>query len=193
MRYLFLIGLVLGFNLNTLLAEDETKVEPQQSIVEYIQELTGKIDELTRTFDELQKRITLLEVTSCSQQKDLPQKETPNIKEPDPTQKAKTKPSASAEGLWNEGMSALQHKNFTTAENAFTEFLRFYPENTHATEASYWLGEVLLMRKKYAEAQKYYAIAYKAFTESDSRKSEVGLKIAECYFGLNKKKRAAFS
>lgn len=190
MRYLFLAGLALLLELNTLLAEEETKPEPQQSVIEYIQELTGKIDELTRTVDELQKRITLLEVKSCPQQNDAPQKES-SIKESEATTSIKTKtrkPSASAETLWSEGISALQNKNLASAENAFLEIVRLYPESAHTTEASYWLGEVLLVSKNHAEAQKYYALAYKAFPASDSRKGEVGLKIAECYFALNKNK-----
>jgi lipopolysaccharide biosynthesis regulator YciM len=45
-----------------------------------------------------------------------------------------------------------------------------------------------MINKKYAEAQPYYALGYKAFPESNTRKAEVGLKIAECYFALNKNK-----
>ena len=190
MRYIFSLSLVLLFGLNTLLGEESVKAESNQNIIEYIQELTGKIDELTRTVDELQQRITLLEVNSCSQQQGTPQKAAPaNPSTSETPAPPKTdKPSASAENLWNEGSAALRRKDFSAAEKAFSEIVRFYPDNAHASESSYWVGEVLLMSKKYAEAQKYYALAYKAFPESDSRKAEVGLKIAECYFALNKNK-----
>lgn len=190
MRHIFSFSLALLFGLNTLLADDTSKADSGQNVIEYIQELTGKIDELTRTVEELQKRITLLEVNSCSQQQETPQKAVPaNSSAPETSTPPKTdRPSASAETLWSEGTAALQRKDFPSAEKVFSAIVRFYPDNTHAPESSYWAGEILLMSKKFTEAQKYYAIAYKAFPESDSRKAEVGLKIAECYFALNKNK-----
>lgn len=190
MRYIFSLSLVLLFGLNGLLGEESIKTESDQNIIEYIQELTGKIDELTRTVEELQKRITLLEVNSCSQQQGAPQKAvSANPPASETLAPPKTdKPSASAESLWSEGSAARQRKDFPAAEKAFSEIVRFYPDNARASESSYWVGEILLMSKNYTEAQKYYALAYKAFPESDSRKAEVGLKIAECYFALNKNK-----
>lgn len=190
MRHIVSFSLVLLFGLTEMFADDGIKTESNENIIEYIQELTGKIDELTQRVDELQKRLTLLEVNSYSQQQGASQKSvSANSPASETLAPPKTeKPSASAESLWSEGSAARQRKDFPAAEKAFLEIVRFYPDNTHASESSYWVGEILLMNKNYTEAQKYYALAYKAFPESDSRKAEVGLKIAECYFALNKNK-----
>jgi TolA-binding protein len=190
MRHLLSLGLLV-FGFNTLFAEEVANSDSHQNMIEYIQELTGKIDELTRTVEELQKRITLLEVNSCSQHNEAPQKAapaTPSAPKTPAQPATPDKPSASADVLWSNGNADLQRKDFPAAEKAFSEIVRFYPNHAHATEASYWVGEILLMSKRYEDAQKYYALSYKAFADSDSRKAEVGLKIAECYFALNKNK-----
>jgi TolA-binding protein len=194
MRHIISFGIVILLGLTSASAEEETKTESTQPLLDYIQELTGKIDELTRTVDELQKRITVLEVNSCPQKQEVNQKALPEtpaksspVSETLSAQKA-DRPTASAEALWSKGTTDLQRKDFASAEKAFVEIVRFYPNHARAPEASYWLGEIFLINKQYTDAQKYYALAYKAFAESDSRKAEVGLKIAECYFALNKNK-----
>lgn len=186
MRYLYacLFTLLLA---NIISAEEET----EHSVIEYIQELTGKIDTLTQTIEVLEKRIEILEATSHMrgvEEKSKRLEKTPEKKQDISLKPTRSAPSASADQLWNDGQMALKNKNFSTAEQLFFEFVHAYPEHGHASEANYWLGEINMINTKYVEAQPFYALAYRAFPESNARKAEAGLKIAECYFALNKNK-----
>lgn len=187
MRYLYLC-LVMFMLMNIVSAEDETT---EHSVIEYIRELTGKIDALTQTIESLEKRIEILETAFHSrnaEEKGKILESTPDTTLVISAKPKRSYPSASADQMWNHGNSALQHKDFAVAQQSFEELIKAYPEHEYAPEAGYWAGEINVTNKKYAEAQPYYALAYKAFPESNARKAEVGLKIAECYFALNKNK-----
>ncbi|MDP3641192.1 MAG: hypothetical protein Q8R43_02005 [Alphaproteobacteria bacterium] len=187
MRYLYSVLMIFGL-VNVVSAEEE-KVE--QSVVEYVQELTGKVDVLMQTIDALEKRIEILEVACHAQGAEEKGKVVERVAEYKPAvvEKSKrSKPSASADRLSSEGLSAVQHKNFDEAEQKFLDLVQFYPEDSAVSEACYWLGEMQVIKKQFAQAQTYYALAYKAFPETNVKKAEVGLKIAECYFALNKNK-----
>jgi len=164
----------------------------QTSVIEYIQELTGKVDELTKIIADLQRRIDAVE--SALHQKTAPLQTI--VKQQDqslstlPPKKTLKKPSphVDADHLWDSALCALEQKQLETAEQCFADFVHFYPKHPNASEAQYWLGEIQLINKKYAQAQIYYALAYKSLSESNPRKADTGLKIAECYFALNKVK-----
>jgi TolA-binding protein len=187
MRYLYSC-LMIVLLLNTTSAEEE---KTEHSVIEYIQELTGKIDTLTQVIEILEKRIEILEAASHAwgaEEKGKSLEKTPAVISATKVSPKRPAPPASANQLWDDGQAALQNKTFSAAEKLFLDFVRAYPEHANAPEASYWVGEINMINKKYAEAQAYYALAYKAFPESNTRKAEVGLKIAECYFALNKNK-----
>ncbi len=185
MRYAYSVLMIFG--LISVVSAEEEKVE--QSVVEYVQELTGKLDALTQTIEQLEKRIEILEAACHA--RGVEDKAAEKIAEHKPVvveKPKKSKSSVSADSLWSDGMNALQHKNFDEAAEKFTDLVQFYPEHSAVPEACYWLGEMRVTSKQYAQAQTYYARAYKAFPETNVKKAEVGLKIAECYFALNKNK-----
>jgi TolA-binding protein len=157
----------------------------QNNIIEYIQELTGKIDELTKAVDELQKRIEVLE-----HQFSIKSTHNVNVPTSQNTKEStrKSSPPANAERLWNDAICALQQKKLEVAEQHFADFIHFYPNHPNVPEGQYWLGEIQLLNKNYAQAQTYYALAYKSFPNTNTRKADAGLKIAECYFALKKNK-----
>lgn len=153
----------------------------QTGVVEYIQELTGKVDALERTVSELEKRLNILEQhLHLNASKEMKAKQ------------VKTLPKAggipTAERLWDDAMCALQQKAYDRASQLFVAFLSAYPNHTNSAHANYWLGEIQQLNKQYAKAQGYYAAAYKSFPKTHERKGEAGLKIAECYFALDKRK-----
>jgi TolA-binding protein len=163
----------------------------QTSVIEYIQELTGKVDELTKIIADLQKRIdavesTLLQKTVSPQT--IVNQQDQGLSAPPKITLKKARPNVDADHLWDSALCALEQKQLETAEQYFADFVHFYPKHPHASEAQYWLGEIQLINKKYAQAQIYYALAYKSLSESNPRKADTGLKIAECYFALNKVK-----
>jgi TolA-binding protein len=177
-------GLLLS--VSPLIAEEVTE---RAGVIDYIQELTGKIDILTKTIDELQKRIEVLE--NCHQSKTIEKKDLLDKSAP-PAQiekgKPKKLPPLSADRLWSDAMGALQQKQYEIADQKLADFVHFYGDTSRAAEGYYWLGEIQLLNKQYNQAQIYYANAYKIFVETDIRKAETGLKIADCYFALNKLK-----
>lgn len=185
MKYFYILGMLL-LNVSILTAEEVTE---HTGVVEYIQELTGKIDVLTKTIDDLQKRIEILE--NCHQPTALEKKDLSakgDLTAQIAKGKSKKLPPLSADRLWRDAMSALQQKKYEIAEQKFADFVHFYGEASQAAEGYYWLGEIQLLNKQYNQAQIYYASAYKAFLDTDIRKAETGLKIADCYFALNKRK-----
>lgn len=187
MRYLY--SLLMVFGLVGVVSAEEAKVE--QSVVEYVQELTGKLDALTQTIEALEKRVEVLEAACHSRAVEENSRGAEKIAETKPVvveKPKRSKPSASADMLWSDGQSALQHKKFEEAAQKLGDLIQFYPEHSAVPEAHYWLGEIQVANKQYAQAQTYYAVAYKAFPETNVKKAEVGLKIAECYFALNKNK-----
>lgn len=188
MRHVYyLVLMILG--LVSIVSAQEERVE--QNVVEYIQELTGKLDALMQTIEMMEKRIEILEMACHARGVEENSKKVEKKADPSPAVIEKPKqsrPPASADKLLSDGMNAIQHKNFDDAEQKFGDLIQLYPEHSGAPEACYWLGEMQVIKKQHAKAQAYYARAYKAFSEKDSKKAEVGLKIAECYFALNKNK-----
>ena len=189
MRCVYYAALMV-FGLVNVVSAEEEKVE--HSVVEYVQELTGKLDALTQTIELLEKRIEILEAAchargaeenSKKVEKGVVDSKPASVEKPN-----RPKPSVGADRLSSDGLSALQHKNFDEAEQKFLDLVQLYPEHSAVPNACYWLGEIHVIKKQYAQAQAYYARAYKAFPEANVKKAEIGLKIAECYFALNKNK-----
>lgn len=188
MHFLFKIFFI-GLLLNVVKAEEE---QEQVGIVEYIQELTGRLDKLTKTIEELEARLQILEEHSHAKAVEAKTEGGKDLSHNKLISQEKVKmsspPAGGPDRLWDEAMCALQKKNIEVAEKKFLDFIYFYAEYSHAKEAHYWLGEIKLLSKQYMQAQKHYAPAYKSFPEDNPRKGEIGLKIAECYFALEKNK-----
>lgn len=187
MRYLKLC-LVVAVLLDTASAAEE---ETKHTVIEYIQELTGKVDALSQVIKALEKRIEILEAASNALGAEEKSKICEGVPETGGAASASLSrafPRANADQLWNDANTEIQHKKFSEAGRLFISLVKNYPEHEKAPEASYWVGEINMINKKYVEARSYYALAYKKFPETNSRKAEVGLKIAECYFALSKNK-----
>lgn len=186
MRFSYLM-LMWIFNIQELFAKD---VSDQSGMLEYVQELTGKIDTLEKKLEEFERRLQSHEdqlhkkdIAGKEQVKTLPSTEAVLKNKP-----ARMPPSGGSEHLWKEALCVLQQKKFAEAKQKFIDFLRFYPDHSNASEGQYWLGEIEVAAQNYSEAQVFYALAYKGFLEGSPRKTEVGVKLADCYFALNKNK-----
>lgn len=186
MRFSYLM-LVCIFDIQGLFAKD---VSDQNGMLEYVQELTGKIDTLEKKLEEFERRFQVLE--DQLHKKAIAGKEqakTPLVPEVALKNKpARTPPSGGSEHLWKEALCVLQQKKLEEAKQKFIDFVRFYPDHSNASEGQYWLGEIQVAAQNYSEAQVFYARAYKGFPDINPRKTEVGVKLADCYFALNKNK-----
>ncbi len=52
--------------------------------------------------------------------------------------------------------AAILRKEYEQAEMGFRQFLQSYPRDRLATDATYWLGESYLQRKRYREAAEQF-------------------------------------
>ncbi|REG85534.1 tol-pal system protein YbgF [Marinomonas pollencensis] len=76
---------------------------------------------------------------------------------------ALTPVSPQARSAYDDAYGLIRSKQFETAEVAFTEFVKDYPDNTLTGNGYYWLGELKLVLGKPQEAAKSFNIVIKKF------------------------------
>ena len=93
--------------------------------------------------------------------------------------------SASPGGLYNYALSELfDKKNYPSAERAFDNFIKKYPDHEKAGAAHYWLGESFYVRKNYREAASAYLRGFNTYGTS-SKAAESLLKLGMSLAALN--------
>jgi tol-pal system protein YbgF len=65
---------------------------------------------------------------------------------PAPTAGATRPPSPAAQALYDQGYTLFHQGRFIDAESAFRRFLQEHPDNDHADNAQYWIGEARYAR-----------------------------------------------
>ena len=91
---------------------------------------------------------------------------------------------------YDHAFSLLQKRDFDSAEQALRAFLQQHPEDEHAGNAYYWLGETYYVRKQYTDAAIIFSDGYSRFPEGTKAPdnllklgkslAEVGEKVAAC-------------
>jgi tol-pal system protein YbgF len=76
---------------------------------------------------------------------------------------ALTPVSPQARSAYDDAYSLIRSKQFETAEVAFTEFVKDYPDNTLTGNGYYWLGELKLVLGKPKEAAQAFTTVIKKF------------------------------
>lgn len=76
-------------------------------------------------------------------------------------------PAAPAGERYRFAMASLKKRDYDTAEKAFTEFLRDYPDDAQAPNAQYWLGMAHYSKQDYKQAATNFIKLYKRYPESD--------------------------
>jgi tol-pal system protein YbgF len=74
-------------------------------------------------------------------------------------------PPGTPKQRYDYAFSLLQKRDFETAERALRAFLQQHPEDAHAGNAYYWLGETYYVRKYHEDAAKIFADGYERFPE----------------------------
>lgn len=187
MRFSYLIWTCVLLNTHILLAKDRSD---HNGMLEYVQELTGKIDTLEKKLEDFERRLQTLEEKSHKKAiaEKSPLKPLPVADQQPKEGLRKSPPNGGPDNLWKEALCAIQQKRVEEAKQKFIDFEHFYPEHPNVPEGRYWLGEIQFAAENYSQAQAFYALAYKGFTDTNPRKTEVGVKLADCYFALNKNK-----
>jgi tol-pal system protein YbgF len=75
-------------------------------------------------------------------------------------------PDASPKQMYEQAHGYLLQRDYATAETAFEEFLRRFPNDPLAAFAQYWLGESLYFRGQYRAAAAAYLKGYQNYGKS---------------------------
>ncbi|HTJ56234.1 MAG TPA: tol-pal system protein YbgF [Devosiaceae bacterium] len=73
-------------------------------------------------------------------------------------------PAAAA--LYKRGYDAIVKGDYTTATDQFRAFLKRYPDDAQAADATNWLGEALLQQQNYVDAADVLVTGYKSYPNS---------------------------
>ena len=74
------------------------------------------------------------------------------------TRLATLPPSAKPQDEYDLAYGYVLHKDYNLAEQAFTDFLRKYPNETLVPDANYWLGESQFQQQRYSDAAKAFLV-----------------------------------
>lgn len=84
--------------------------------------------------------------------------------------------SATSAKRYDDGVAALQAKNFVVAESIFTDYLRANPQHP---QANFLMGVVEMSLDKWPEAKKYLEIAVRKNPKAPDPKSRLGVTLAK--------------
>ncbi|OGV46454.1 MAG: tol-pal system protein YbgF [Legionellales bacterium RIFCSPHIGHO2_12_FULL_42_9] len=180
---------------NTPLAHEETNVARTSSNTELLNKFQGlqqDIQELRGQLDVQTHELTLLKQQQLDFYKDLDarlrhevtspiQQNTPtsqlNIDEPllHPVQATRSNP-ADEQISYLAAYELINNKRFNEALPAMQSFITKYPQGGYTANAHYWLGELYMVKKNYAEAIQHFDNVLQHFPSS-SKSSASMLKI----------------
>lgn len=117
----------------------------------------------------------------------IPQESAANPPKPNP--QAALAPSG-ADGGYRQALDFLQAGNWALAEQAFSNFVQTYPDDSRVPTASYWLGETYLFRKDYPAAASVFARNYRTYGQTAPRAPDNLLKLGVALAAMGDKDRA---
>ena len=68
--------------------------------------------------------------------------------------------------LYDNALGNLRVGRYERAQAEFMQFLKFFPDDTYAGHAQYWLGEVYYVRRMYKEAMKTFLTGYTKYPDN---------------------------
>jgi len=146
-----------------------------------VQDLTGKTNVSTNP-DDKKGILGVISETSLSSVKNFEEGSIVNQKKKSlmdkekVTVKAALLPTGSPELQYKYAFNLLKQNDFSSAENAFKEFIVLHGNHKLISNAFYWLGETYYVRKKYRDAAKTFLNGY--------QKSPKGLKAPDILLKL---------
>ncbi|MBQ7412995.1 MAG: tol-pal system protein YbgF [Alphaproteobacteria bacterium] len=147
-----------------------------------IADLTRKIEELSHTQEVLQNRLSQMQqdVDFRFREKEQPTQ---------PVSKKKNNTQLSDQEAYDKAYNLLVKTKYIEAEQAFTAFLKDYPNSKLAGNANYWLGETFYVRGQYEVAAGIFSdglTKYEKSAKAPDNLLKLGLTMAQ----LNKKEEA---
>src|SRR5712691_63128 len=108
------------------------------------------------------------------------------------TQTAALPPGATAKDDYDLAYGYVLRKDYALAEEAFRNFLKKYPSDQMAGEATFWLGESLFQRQRYREAAEAFLNVSTKF-EANPRAPDALLRLGQSLAALGEKEAACAS
>ncbi len=87
-------------------------------------------------------------------------------------------------------LTLLQEGNYDAAGDAFQRYLDAFPDDANRPAASFWLGETLYFRERYADAAAVYARNYRTYGNDGPKAPENLLKLGMSLSALGDQDRA---
>jgi len=87
-------------------------------------------------------------------------------------------PDASTEDQFRFALTRALQNDLETAEQAFSEFIAFYPEHERASDALFWLGRVQFIQGQFEKSATTFS-KFNALYSADPRLPDTTLWIAE--------------
>jgi tol-pal system protein YbgF len=101
-------------------------------------------------------------------------------------------PGSTPKDEYDLGYGYIQHKDYATAAETFTDFLRKYPSDRMAPDAQYWLGEALFQSQRYRDAAEAF-LAVSTKYETTARAPDALLRLGMSLAALGEKEAACAS
>ena len=108
------------------------------------------------------------------------------------THTAALSPGATAKDDYDLAYGYVLRKDYPLAEEAFRNFLKKYPSDQMAGEATFWLGESLFQRQRYREAAESFLNVSTKF-EANPRGPDALLRLGQSLAALGEKEAACAS
>jgi tol-pal system protein YbgF len=112
----------------------------------------------------------------------------PRMAQPN-VQLATLPPSAKPQDEYDLAYGYVLHKDYGLAEQAFTDFLRKYPNERLVPDATYWLGESQFQQQRYSEAAKSFLNVLTKHEQAGKAPDSL-LRLGQSLAALNKKEAA---
>lgn len=169
--------LVLGLGASTLShANERLAVSSQGQLYMQLQQLQQEVATLRGMLEEQQHQLQQIEQTNLERYQALEQRNAPATEQttftaepaklPQPTNQraeqqqttaVETADPAKEQEFYDAAFSLIRKRDFDTAQQAFSGFLRRYPNGQYAANAYYWLGEIHLVQEDFQAAGKAFA------------------------------------
>lgn len=94
-----------------------------------------------------------------------------------------------ASATYEQAFSFLRAKRYKDAEESFKQFITRFPENSLASNATYWLAETFYVRENYPQSAVYFLKTYQNYPSSGKAVDSL-IKLAAAMNNLGKNKEA---
>lgn len=169
-----------------------TTLTQLEEIKEQIKDLRGGIEQLQFDYARLNEKLDKLSADTEFRFNELQEKKGDifsDIEKALEGEKHEPKSDKKIKESYNHAHTLFRARNYSKANEEFTEFLKNYPESEFSASAYYWLGETYFLTNKFDKAAAEYLKGYQ-LDNHGSRAADNLLRLGKSLAKLEKKKEA---